>query len=229
MGKQRGGSEGVYSRGLPVGEAKDSVELSGSIIGSHCLSKSPDVLPSCLKDPTSLVRSVSCPDGISGVLWESRGVPQGLVIKGMSEDMFVNLPKTSKELPDAAKKQRFTEAEQCVDGSADFSGDGWPSENDEQKPFVESPEQEGPQMMSLETAQENDTPCGGESDENQCRANRQNRSDNNNEVAESVPSDCTFRSLDEVTVQQWGNKVKDETCEESLTQNLYRLTGASVW
>nr|XP_056723373.1 zinc finger protein 397-like [Euleptes europaea] len=175
-------------------------------------------------DPQNCTQAVSLAEnflqvqqGVKGWEWQ---------IKGSSEEVFVNLPKTSKELPDAAKKPRFTEAEQCVDGSTNVSGNGWPSENDEQKPFLKSPEEEEPEKMSLETAKENNTPCGGESDENQCRADRQNRNDKK-EVAEPVFSEGTCKRLNEAIVQQQGNEVKGEAYKESLTQNLHHLTGES--
>ncbi|XP_054834880.1 zinc finger and SCAN domain-containing protein 2-like isoform X2 [Eublepharis macularius] len=160
-------------------------------------------------------------------------VPQGpkgwkQQIKRSSEDMVINLPRTSQTVPGTAKKQHFMEAEQCVDGSADFSGDGWLNENEEQKPFLESPEQEEQQTVSLETAKENHSLCAGEGDENQCRAERQNGNDNEKEVTWSVFNEGTCHDLDQAAVQQWGDKVKDEMCEESLTQNSHLPSSESI-
>ncbi|KAL8213264.1 UNVERIFIED_CONTAM: hypothetical protein K2H54_061828 [Gekko kuhli] len=86
----------------------------------------------------------------------------GVEIQGSSEDTFVNLPKTSKELPGTVKKQCFMEAKQCAERSADVSaGDGWLSETEEElKPFFESPEEEEPEKMMSEMAKENRSPHG---------------------------------------------------------------------
>ncbi|XP_062978674.1 zinc finger and SCAN domain-containing protein 30-like [Elgaria multicarinata webbii] len=90
--------------------------------------------------PETCVRAVSLAKDF--LVWQQEAKGWEQRITGASEEAFTNPPSANQALPDQVKTQLSAEAEQEGGGNASvLAGDQGLSENEEQKPFLESPEQ----------------------------------------------------------------------------------------
>ncbi|XP_062978576.1 zinc finger and SCAN domain-containing protein 2-like [Elgaria multicarinata webbii] len=172
--------------------------------------------------PETCAQAVSLAEGFLLRQREEKGWGQQVI--GMSEEESVNPPKANQPVPDTLKTQLFTEAKQENDANGQFLSDEWPSKSEEQKPFLEIPEQFS---SPPKTAKGDDLLCQREGVKNQHGLVRQNGNDKEKGPDQFVHSQHVPKSVSEnPTWQHDENEVQNNGSAESSHLTLHEATDA---
>ncbi|XP_062978699.1 zinc finger and SCAN domain-containing protein 30-like [Elgaria multicarinata webbii] len=166
--------------------------------------------------PETCAQAVSLAEGFLLCQGEANGWERQ--VTGMSEEPPVNPLQASCAVLAAGKAQLSTGLEQEGEGDASlWAGDGWLRESNEQKPFLESPQQTEQVSTYLQTAREKDFLCREGADETP-----------EGGMGLSILPPGVCKGNGELTNRDDENEMKYEECGESCVRSSHLATPENI-